>query len=139
MMCELCSIKDFIVHWVLPLLCLFGLINFETIQYALCHRKFSYMIIQKFMKLCTLQDPILSWEKFSVLPLIPLHSTPLAKRRNFSHSWKKSRSSIGTRVRTYYSLGSLVSYHAKFYKPKQVYYRIYWCIMCRILPRLFIL
>ena len=55
-MCELCSIKDFIVHWVLPLLCLFGLRNFETIQYALCHRKFSYMINQ-FMKLCTLQDP----------------------------------------------------------------------------------
>jgi hypothetical protein len=52
-----CSIKDFIVHWVLPLLCFFGLINFETIQYALCHRKFSYMINQKFMKLCTLQDP----------------------------------------------------------------------------------
>jgi hypothetical protein len=57
MMCELCSIKDFIVHWALPLLCLFGLRNFETIQYALCHRKFSYMINQKFMKLCTLQDP----------------------------------------------------------------------------------
>ena len=57
MMCELCSIKDFIIHWVLPLLCLFGLRNFETIQYALCHRKFSYMINQKFMKLCTLQDP----------------------------------------------------------------------------------
>ena len=57
MMCELCSIKDFIVHWVLPLLCLFGLGNFETIQYALCHRKFSYMINQKFMKLCSLQDP----------------------------------------------------------------------------------
>ena len=55
MICELCSIKDFIVHWVLPLL--FGLRNFETIQYALCHRKFSYMINQKFMKLCTLQDP----------------------------------------------------------------------------------
>ena len=51
-MCELCSIKDFIVHWVLPLLCLF-----ETIQYALCYRKFSYMISQNFMKLCTLQDP----------------------------------------------------------------------------------
>ena len=49
MMCELCSIKDFIVHRVLPLLCLFGLRNFETIQYALCHRKFSYMINQKFM------------------------------------------------------------------------------------------
>jgi hypothetical protein len=31
--------------------------HFETIQYALCHRKFSYMINQKFMKLCTLQDP----------------------------------------------------------------------------------
>jgi hypothetical protein len=57
MMCELCSIKDFIVHWVLPLLCLFGLRNCETIQYALCHCKFSYMINQKFMKLCTLQDP----------------------------------------------------------------------------------
>ena len=57
MMCVLCSITDFIVHWVLPLLCLFGLTNFETIQYALCHRKFSYMINQKFMKLCTLQDP----------------------------------------------------------------------------------
>jgi hypothetical protein len=57
MMCELCSIKDFIVHWVLPLLCLFGLRNFETIQYALCHCKFSCMINQKFMKLCTLQDP----------------------------------------------------------------------------------
>ena len=56
MMCELCSIKDFIVHWVLPLLCLFGLRNFETIQYSLCHRKFSYMINQKFMKLYTLQD-----------------------------------------------------------------------------------
>ena len=55
MMCELCSIKDFIVHWILPLLCLFG--NFETIQYSLCHRKFSYMINQKFMELCTLQDP----------------------------------------------------------------------------------
>ena len=26
-------------------------------QYALCHRKISYMINQKFMKLCTLQDP----------------------------------------------------------------------------------
>ena len=57
MMCELCSIKDFIVHWVLLLLCLFELRNFETIQYALCHRKYSYMINQKFMKLCTLQDP----------------------------------------------------------------------------------
>ena len=57
MMCELCSIKDFIVYWVLPLLCLFGLKHFETIQYSLCHRKFSYMINQKFMKLCTLQDP----------------------------------------------------------------------------------
>jgi hypothetical protein len=35
----------------------FGLRNFETIQYALCHCKFSCMINQKFMKLCTLQDP----------------------------------------------------------------------------------
>jgi hypothetical protein len=57
MMCDLCSIKDFIVHWVLPLLCLFGLLNFETIQYALCHHKFSYMINQKFMKLYALQNP----------------------------------------------------------------------------------
>jgi hypothetical protein len=57
MMCELCSIKDFIVHWVLHLLCLFRLGNFETIQYALCHCKFSYMINQKLMKLGTLQDP----------------------------------------------------------------------------------
>ena len=57
MMCELCSVKDFIVHWVLALLCLFGLRNFETIQYALCHRKFSYMINQKFMKVRTLQNP----------------------------------------------------------------------------------
>jgi hypothetical protein len=32
-------------------------INFETIQYAHCQRKFSYMINEKFMKLCTLQDP----------------------------------------------------------------------------------
>ena len=55
--CELCSIKDFIVHWVLLLLCLYGLRNFETIQYALCHHKFYYMINQKNMKLCTLQDP----------------------------------------------------------------------------------
>ena len=47
----------FIVQWVLRLLCLFELRNFETIQYSLCHRKFSYMINQKFMKLCTLQDP----------------------------------------------------------------------------------
>jgi hypothetical protein len=31
--------------------------KFETIQYALCHCKFSYMINRKFMKLCTLQDP----------------------------------------------------------------------------------
>ena len=36
---------------------LFELRNFETIQHSLCHRKFSYMINQKFMKLCTLQDP----------------------------------------------------------------------------------
>jgi hypothetical protein len=57
MMCELCSIKDCIVHWALPLSCLFGLRNFETIQYAHCDCKFSYMINQKFMKLCTLQDP----------------------------------------------------------------------------------
>ena len=57
MMCELCSVNDFIVHWVLPRLCLFEIRNFKTIQYSLCHRKFSYMINQKFMKLCTWQDP----------------------------------------------------------------------------------
>ena len=57
MMCELCSTKDFIVCWVLPLLCLFAPRNFETIQYALCHCKFPHMINQKFMKLRTLQDP----------------------------------------------------------------------------------
>ena len=68
MMCELCSIKDFIVHWVLPLLCLFGLRNFETIQYSLCHRKFSYMINQKFMKLCSLQDPIMKMCTLVVYP-----------------------------------------------------------------------
>ena len=52
MMCELCSIKDFYCPLsftpVMPL---------WTIQYSLCHHKFSYMINQKFMKLCTLQDP----------------------------------------------------------------------------------
>jgi hypothetical protein len=37
--------------------CLWTYIHFETIQYALFHRKFSYMVNQKFMKLCTLQDP----------------------------------------------------------------------------------
>ena len=68
MMCELCSIKDFIVHWVLPLLCLFGLRNFETIQYVLCDRKFSYMINQKFLKLCTLQDPNMKMCTLVVFP-----------------------------------------------------------------------
>ena len=71
MMCELYSIKDFIVHWVLPLLCLFGLRNFETNQYALCHRKFSYIINQKFLKLCTLQDPNM---KMCTLVLYPCPS-----------------------------------------------------------------
>jgi hypothetical protein len=75
MMCELCSIKDFIVHWVLNQLCLFGLRNFETIQYALCHRKFSYMINQKFMKLCTLQDPNMISNSLMVIPLISLTKT----------------------------------------------------------------
>jgi hypothetical protein len=42
---------------VLPLLCFFELRYFVTIQCALCHRKFSYMINQKFMKLSALQDP----------------------------------------------------------------------------------
>ena len=59
---------------VLPLLCFFGLINFETIQYALCHRKFSYMINQKFMKLCTLQDPNM---KMCTLVGYPLSFTPV--------------------------------------------------------------
>jgi hypothetical protein len=54
------------LNFIIPDLCpliickiifFFGLRNFETIQYALSHRKFSYMINQKFMKLCTLQDP----------------------------------------------------------------------------------
>ena len=76
MMSELCSIKDFIVHWVLPLLCLFGLRNFETIQYALCHRKFSYMINQKFMKLCTLQDPNMKMCRLVGYPG-PLSFTPV--------------------------------------------------------------
>jgi hypothetical protein len=35
----------------------FGLRNFDIIPYALCHRKFAYMIIQKFMQLCALEDP----------------------------------------------------------------------------------
>jgi hypothetical protein len=49
---------------------------FETIQYALCHRKFSYMINQKFMKLCTLQDPNM---KMSTLVgyTSPLRFTPV--------------------------------------------------------------
>ena len=79
MMCELCSIKDFIVHWVLPLLCLFGLLNFETIQYALCHHKFSYMINQKFMKLYALQNPNMKMctlvaypGPLSFIPVMPL-------------------------------------------------------------------
>jgi hypothetical protein len=58
MMCERCSIKDFIVHWAFLLSCRLGLRNFETIHYSLCHRKFSYMINQKLqdpnMKMCTL-------------------------------------------------------------------------------------
>ena len=56
MMCKLCSIKDLYCPLSLALLCLFGLRNFQTIQYSLCHRKFSYMINQNFLKLCTLQD-----------------------------------------------------------------------------------
>jgi hypothetical protein len=75
MTCELCSIKDFIVHWVLPLLCLFGLRNFETVQYALCHRQFSYLINQ-FMKLCTLQDPNMKMCTLVGYPG-PLSSTPV--------------------------------------------------------------
>jgi hypothetical protein len=76
MMCELCSIKDCIVHLVLPLLCLFGLRNFETIHYALCHRKFSYMINQKFMRLCALQDPSMKMCTLVGYPS-PLRFTPV--------------------------------------------------------------
>ena len=48
----------FIVHWVLPLICLFDLRNFETIQYALCHRKFPYMINQKFINFETIHHAL---------------------------------------------------------------------------------
>ena len=71
MMCELCSIKDCIVHLALPLLCLF-----ETIHYALCHRKFSYMINQKFMRLCALQDPNMKMCTLVGYPS-PLRFTPV--------------------------------------------------------------
>jgi hypothetical protein len=53
-MCTLVGYPDALSFTPVMLLWTF---NFETIQYALCHRKFSYMINQKFMKLCTLQDP----------------------------------------------------------------------------------
>jgi hypothetical protein len=49
---------------------------FETIQYALCHRKFSYMINQKFMKLCTLQDPNMKMCTLVEYPS-PLSFTPV--------------------------------------------------------------
>jgi hypothetical protein len=76
MMCELCSIKNCIVHLILPLLCLFGLRHFETIYYALCHRKFSYMINQKFMRLCALQDPNMKMCTLVGYPS-PLRFTPV--------------------------------------------------------------
>jgi hypothetical protein len=38
-----------------PVMLLWTYINFETTQYALCPRKFAYMINQKFMKLCSLK------------------------------------------------------------------------------------
>jgi hypothetical protein len=68
--------RFFIVQWVLRLLCLFELRNFKTIQYSLCHRKFSYMINQKFMKLCTLQDPNMKMCIFVGYPG-PLSFTPV--------------------------------------------------------------
>jgi hypothetical protein len=43
------------------------------IQYALCHRKFSYMINQKFMKLCTLQDPNMKMCTYVGYPPIPIY------------------------------------------------------------------
>ena len=49
---------------------------FETIQYALCHCKFSYMINQKFMKLCTLQDPNMKMCTLVGYPS-PLRFTPV--------------------------------------------------------------
>ena len=79
MMCELCSIKDFycpLSFTPLWVLCLFGLRNFETIQYAHCHCKFSYMINQKFMKLCTLQDPNMKMCTLVGYPS-PLRFTPV--------------------------------------------------------------
>ena len=49
---------------------------FETIQFALCHCKFSYMINQKFMKLCTLQDPNMKMCTLVGYPS-PLRFTPV--------------------------------------------------------------
>jgi hypothetical protein len=49
---------------------------FETIQYAFCHRKFPYMINQKFMKLCTLQDPNMKMCTLVGYPS-PLRFTPV--------------------------------------------------------------
>jgi hypothetical protein len=57
-------------------LCFFELRNVDTIQYALHHRKFSYMIKQKFMKHGTLEDPYLKMCKL-VGYLGPLRFTPV--------------------------------------------------------------
>ena len=64
---KLCSLQDpnvkmcTLVGYPSPLrftpVMLFGLRNFKTIHHVLCHHKFSYMINQKFMKLCSFQDP----------------------------------------------------------------------------------
>jgi hypothetical protein len=51
------------------------MINFDTIQYAFCHRKLVYMINQKFMKLCTLQDHNMEMCKLVGYPG-PLRFTP---------------------------------------------------------------
>jgi hypothetical protein len=63
-------------HWGLPLLCFFELRNFDTIQYAPYHRKFSYIIKQKFMKLYPLEDH--NMEMFNLVGYPgPLRSTPV--------------------------------------------------------------
>ena len=49
---------------------------FERIQFALSHCKFSYMINQKFMKLCTLQDPNMKMCTLVGYPS-PLRFTPV--------------------------------------------------------------
>jgi hypothetical protein len=53
----MCTSSDIPVHWVLPLLCFFGLRNFETIHHALCHHNSSHMLNEMFMKLSVLREP----------------------------------------------------------------------------------